>query len=344
MVDELDRRSLLVSEVRLFATRHSEGECLPFKGELQKVKMIDPGVAAERFAGLDLVLSSAGSGPIREFAPIAVEAGAVVIDNSSAYRMSEGVPLVVPEVNPEALEGHGGLVANPNCSTIGMVVPLKPVMDAVGIKRIVVSTYQSASGIGHKGVEELEAAAKDRLGVGTLRPPCSASEEEVPPERFTPDVFPANIGFNLFPLIDRMEDGCHVREEIKMVNETRKILGVPKLPVSATTVRVPVFVGHALALWVETYRHFSRDECIAALRDAPGVLVFDEMAGDATPTPLDVEGDEMVRVGRVREDPCNENCIMMWAVGNNLRKGAATNAVQIAEEMHKRGLLPSRAR
>jgi aspartate-semialdehyde dehydrogenase len=339
MIEELATRKLLFSDVRPFATRRSQDELLSFGGEILKVQTIDPASAADSFAGLNLVLSSAGKGPIKELAPIAVEAGAVVIDNSSAFRMDEKVPLVVPEVNPEALEGHSGIVANPNCSTIQMVVVLKPIFEAVGIKRVVVSTYQSASGIGHKGVEELEAAAMDKLGVGTLKPPCSVGEEETAAAGFEPVVFPANIGFNLFPLIDRMEEGCHVREEIKMVNETRKILGAPDLPVSATTVRVPVFVGHALALWIETEKKLSRDECIDVMRDAPGVVAFDEMAGEATPTPLDVEEDEMVRVGRMREDPCNENCIMLWAVGNNLRKGAATNTVQIAEEMAKRGLL-----
>jgi len=339
MAEELEKRSLLVSAVRLFATRRSQGECLPFRGEILKVQGIDQANAAESFAGLNLILSSAGSGPSKELSPIAVKAGAVVIDNSSAFRMDDGVPLVVPEVNPEALEAHSGIIANPNCSTIQMVVVLKPIADAVGLKRVVVSTYQSASGIGHKGVEELEAATRDKLGEATLRPPCSSGEEDIVGGPFQPEVFPAHIGFNLFPLIDRMEDGCHVREEIKMVQETRKILGHADLPVSATTVRVPVRTGHGLALWLETERHISRDECLEALRAAPGILVFDEMAGEATPTPDDVLDDELVRVGRVREDPCNKNCVLLWAVGNNLRKGAATNTVQIAEEMVRRGLI-----
>lgn len=342
MIDELEKRVFPVSELRLFATRRSQGEHLPFLGELLQVQGVDPAAAPERFAGLDLILSSAGSGPSREFSPIAVEAGAIVIDNSSAFRMDDGVPLVVPEVNPDALDAHSGIIANPNCSTIQMVVVLKPILDAVGLKRVVVSTYQSVSGIGHKGVEELEAATRDRLGEGSLHPPCSSGEEDAGPRRFQPEVFPANIGFNLFPLIDRMEEGCHVREEIKMVQETRKILGYTDLPVSATTVRVPVRVGHSLAIWLETARSMSRGECIEALREAPGLLVFDEMNGDSTPTPDDVADDELVRVGRVREDPCNANCLMLWAVGNNLRKGAATNTVQIAEAMHSRGLLRPR--
>jgi aspartate-semialdehyde dehydrogenase len=324
MIEELETRNFPVSKLRLFATQRSQGQSVGFKGKAVEVEAIDAASARGLFAGIQILLSSAGSGPSKELSPIAVAAGAAVVDNSSAFRMDEGVPLVVPEINPEALDGHSGIIANPNCSTIQMVVALKPIMDAAGLKRVVVSTYQSVSGIGHKGVEELEKATRARQDQ----------------KSFDPRVFPANIGFNLFPLIDRMEDGCHCREEIKMVNETRKILGFPKLPVSATTVRVPVFVGHALALWVETGKHISRSKCLAALRGAPGIVVYDEMAGEATPTPLDVEGDELVRVGRVREDPCNKNCIMLWAVGNNLRKGAATNTVQIAEELVRRGLLP----
>jgi aspartate-semialdehyde dehydrogenase len=324
MIEELEARDFPVSKLRLFATRRSQGQSVGFKEKAVEVEAIDAACARELFAGIQILLSSAGSGPSKELSPIAVAAGAAVVDNSSAFRMDENVPLVVPEINPEALDGHSGIIANPNCSTIQMVVALKPIMNAAGLKRVVVSTYQSVSGIGHKGVEELEKATRARQDQ----------------KSFDPQVFPANIGFNLFPLIDRMEDGCHCREEMKMVNETRKILDVPKLPVSATTVRVPVFVGHALALWVETGKHISRSKCLAALRGAPGVVVYDEMAGEATPTPLDVEGDELVRIGRVREDPCNKNCIMLWAVGNNLRKGAATNTVQIAEELVRRGLLP----
>lgn len=326
MIEELDRRSFPVSELRLFATHRSQGERLRFKGRHVEVQGVDAASAAERFSGLDLILSSAGSGPSAEFSPIAVAAGAVVVDNSSAFRMDEDVPLVVPEVNPGALSGHKGLIANPNCSTIQMVVVLKPIMDALGLKRVVVSTYQAASGIGQKGVEELLAAAKARLEG----------------ESFEPEVFPADIGFNLFPLIDRMEKGCHCKEELKMVYETKKILDAPDLPVSATAVRVPVFVGHAIALWLETERSATRDECLEILRGGPGIVTFDEMKGEATPTPADVEDDTRVRVGRVREDPCNPGCVMLWAVANNLRKGAATNAVQIAEELHSRGLLGAR--
>jgi aspartate-semialdehyde dehydrogenase len=323
MIDELENRLFPVSKLRLFATQRSQGQSVPFKGEAVQVEAIDAAGAADSFAGLQVLLSSAGSGPSKELSPIAVKAGAVVVDNSSAFRMDEGVPLVVPEINPQALDGHSGIIANPNCSTIQMVMALKPIMDAAGLKRVVVSTYQSVSGIGHKGVEELEKATRAR-------------QES---KAFKPQVFPANIGFNLFPLIDRLEDGCHCREEIKMVQETRKILGRAGLPVSATTVRVPVPTGHSLALWMETERRMSRDQCISALREAPGLLVFDEMKGDATPTPDCVIDDEIIRVGRVREDPSNRNCIMLWAVGNNLRKGAATNTVQIAEELTRRGLI-----
>ncbi len=323
MIAELEGRGFPVSELRLLATSRSQGERLQFKGRPIEVQAVEARTAAERFSGLDLILSSAGSGPSAQFSPIAVAAGAVVVDNSSAFRMEEGVPLVVPEVNPGALAGHNGLIANPNCSTIQMVVVLKPIMDALGLRRVVVSTYQAASGIGQKGVEELRAAAKARLEDGA----------------FKPKVFPADIGFNLFPLIDRMEGGCHCKEELKMVYETKKILDAPDLPVSATTVRVPVFVGHALALWLETERGATRNECLEILREGPGIVTFDELSGEATPTPADVEDDARVWVGRVREDPCNAGCVMLWAVANNLRKGAATNAVQIAEELHSQRLI-----
>lgn len=358
MVEELGSRGFPVSELRLFATERSRGEKLPFRGEGVAVQGIDAARAAGLFSGLDLVLSSAGSGPIKDLAPAAVRAGAVVVDNSSAFRMDDGVPLVVPEVNPGALEAHLGIIANPNCSTIQMVVVLKPILDAAGLKRVVVSTYQSASGIGQKGVRELEEAARTRLAlrasgpVGTPAEGASSGRAQARGETapgtgpvaggFQPKVFPADIGFNLFPLIDRMEEGCHCREELKMVNETRKILDAPGLPVSATTVRVPVFVGHGLALWLETERKLSRSRCLDVLRKEAAIMVFDEMSGDATPTPADVEGDEKVRVGRVREDPCNQSCVMLWAVANNLRKGAATNAVQIAEELHRRALIRRR--
>jgi aspartate-semialdehyde dehydrogenase len=371
MIAELESRDFPVSELRLFATERSRGENLPFRGAAVAVQGVDPDGAPGLFSGLDLVLSSAGSGPIADLAPIAVRAGGVVVDNSSAFRMDDGVPLVVPEVNPGALAGHRGIIANPNCSTIQMVVVLKPLMDAAGLKRVVVSTYQSASGIGEKGVRELEEAARRRLDAmeagragerrgaggsaqarargaasagadpGAEPPPSDVDQRGADPRAAEgrSRAFPADIGFNLFPLIDRMEEGCHCREELKMVGETRKILDAPELPVSATTVRVPVFIGHGLALWLETERALSRGECLEVLRGRPEILVFDEMAGDATPTPLDVEEDEKVRVGRVREDPCNSGCVMLWAVANNLRKGAATNAVQIAEELHARGLI-----
>ncbi len=326
MAVELEKRDFPVSELRCFATGRSQGETLKFKDESIRVRAVTPSSAGKSFSGLDLLFASAGSGASLDLSPEAVRAGAVVVDNSSAFRMDDGVPLVVPEVNAGDLAGHKGIVANPNCSTIQMVVALKPIREAAGLKRVVASTYQSVSGIGHKGVEELRSAARARLG----------SEE------FVPEVFPADIGFNLFPLIDRMEEGCHCKEEIKMVNETRKILGAPELPVSATTVRVPVFVGHAIALWVETREKLSRAGCIDALRGKLHIVVFDEMAGEATPTPADVADDDRVLIGRVREDSANKNCLMLWVVANNLRKGAATNAVQIAEELHARGLLAPR--
>jgi aspartate-semialdehyde dehydrogenase len=437
MLRQLELREFPVSDLRLFATPRSNGQELSFKGEKVSVRGIDvgpaasdeetgelldrgrtgshgdPGAAIEgRFAGLDLVLLSAGGSVSKLLSPAAAKAGAVAIDNSSAFRMDHHVPLVVPEVNPGALEGHRGIVANPNCSTIQMVVALKPIMDAVGLNRVVVATYQSASGAGQKGSDELEKAARGKLiamvppgfpaGRETLgmrrsgspapngftkpdseQPPDSGFEtqsrkghgalsanggaSDPSPRRASglnglsdkaqsdakgspsasapePAVFPRDIGFNLFPLIDRMEDGCHCREEIKMVRESRKILNEPDLAVSVTTVRVPVFVGHALAMWIETRDGLGREECLEVLRSAPGLVVLDEMSGEATPTPNDVADDDRVWIGRVREDPCGERCLMLWVVANNLRKGAATNAVQIAEELASRGLLEGRSR
>jgi len=437
MLRRLDLRAFPVSELRLFATPHSQGQELSFKGKRVPVRGIDTGPGAsdemtgelsdrertgshgdrgaaieEQFTGLDLVLLSAGGSASKLLSPAAAKAGAVAVDNSSAFRMDHNVPLVVPEVNPAALEGHSGIIANPNCSTIQMVVALKPIMDAVGLNRVVVATYQSASGAGQKGSDELEKTARVRLGAmatqrspgrresfetqgsggparedltkpASEQPADSESETQsrqgpgaptangglsAPPSRQAsgfnrlsdnaeagepsshpasasePGVFPRDIGFNLFPLIDRMEEGCHCREEIKMVRESRKILNEPDLAVSVTTVRVPVFVGHALAMWIETRDGLGREECLEVLRAAPGLVVFDEMRGEATPTPHDVADDDRVWVGRVREDPCSERCLMLWVVANNLRKGAATNAVQIAEGLASRGLLGGKPR
>jgi aspartate-semialdehyde dehydrogenase len=345
MAHQLELRALPVSELRLFASRRSHGRLLPFAGKEISVRGMeisadtDAAALAEQFAGLNIVLLSAGGTVSKTVSPAAAEAGAVAIDNSSAFRMEDDVPLVVPEVNPRAVEGHKGIIANPNCSTIQMVVALKPIMDAAGLKRVVVSTYQSASGIGEKGSTELEHAAAAALRSGRGTSHARRDDPKAPADTFRPLVFPKDIGFNLFPLIDRMEEGCHCREELKMVFESRKILEAPDLPVSATSVRVPVFVGHSLSLWLETETKLGREECLEALRSAPGLVVFDEMRGEPTPTPRDVAEEDRVWIGRVREDPCNERCLMLWAVANNLRKGAATNAVQIAEELVSRGLL-----
>ncbi|MCW5784217.1 MAG: aspartate-semialdehyde dehydrogenase, partial [Nitrospirales bacterium] len=247
----------------------------------------------------------------------AVKAGAVVVDNSSAWRMDPTVPLVVPEVNVHALSGHQGLIANPNCSTIQMVVALKPLHDAVQIKRIIVTTFQSVSGTGKDAMEELIDQSRQLLSFG---------EAKV-------SVYPHQIAFNCLPHIDDFLPNGYTKEEMKMVNETRKILGESSLPITATTVRVPVFICHAESVNIETEQKLSANDARALLSAAPGVQVYDDPSRNLYPLPIDVVGTDAVFVGRVREDESVANGLNLWIVADNLRKGAALNAVQIAEEL-----------
>ncbi|TFG65445.1 MAG: aspartate-semialdehyde dehydrogenase [Nitrospirales bacterium] len=274
---------------------------------------------SDSFKGVDLALFSAGASVSTEFGPIAVKAGAIVVDNSSAWRMDPNVPLVVPEVNALALDKHQGLIANPNCSTIQMVVALKPLHDAVRIKRIVVTTFQSVSGTGKEAMEELAEQSRKLLGLG---------------EAYA-EVYPHQIAFNCLPHIDEFLPSGYTKEEMKMVHETQKIFGDSSIQVTATTVRVPVFVCHAESVNIETERKLSANEARALLSVAPGVKVYDDPTRNIYPLPIDVVGTDDVYVGRVREDESIPNGLNLWIVADNLRKGAALNAVQIAEVLFR---------
>ena len=329
MLRVLEQRRFPIRHLVALASSRSEGRRVSFNGSPCHVQVL----ASKVFEGVDVALFSAGASRSLEFAPEAVKRGALVVDNSSAFRMAPDVPLVVPEVNPEALKGHRGLIANPNCSTIIMLVPLAPLHRAATLSRIIVSTYQSVSGAGAKAMWQLLQETKQALrgfrvqGSGfrgeALRKPRSPNPE--------PRTLPAQIAFNVIPQVDVfLEDGS-TKEETKMVDETRKILGAPRLPVSATCVRVPVFVAHSEAIWIQTRQPLSPDQARALLRRAPGVRVVDDPAHGRSPMPLDAGGGDEVLVGRLRRDPAVEHGLVLWVSGDNLRKGAATNAVQIAE-------------
>ena len=313
MVQVLEERDFPVGELVPLASARSEGNEVMFRGQTLPVKVLEH----NSFEGVDVALFSAGAGVSKEFGPMAVKAGAVVVDNSSAWRMDPNVPLVVPEVNIHALSGHQGLIANPNCSTIQMVVALKPLHDAVQIKRIIVTTFQSVSGTGKDAMEELIDQSRQLLSFG---------EAKV-------SVYPHQIAFNCLPHIDDFLPNGYTKEEMKMVNETRKILGESSLPITATTVRVPVFICHAESVNIETEQKLSANDARALLSAAPGVQVYDDPSRNLYPLPIDVVGTDAVFVGRVREDESVTHGLNLWIVADNLRKGAALNAVQIAEEL-----------
>lgn len=272
-------------------------------------------LTSDSLEDIDIALFSAGGSISQKYAPVAAEAGATVIDNSSAWRMHDEVPLVVPEVNPHALTPNNGIIANPNCSTIQMVVPLRPLHEAAGLKRLVVSTYQAVSGKGKNAVEEM-ISQTEQLSVGGL---------------VTPQEFPHQIAFNALPHIDVFLEDGYTKEEQKMVNETRKIMEIPGLPVSATCVRVAVRTGHCVSLNAEFEASITPSQARRALSGFPGIVVMDDPAKDSYPTPVFAEGRDEVFVGRIRKDPSVENGLNLWIVSDNLRKGAALNTVQIAE-------------
>lgn len=319
MLKLLEERNFPVDSLRALASGRSAGSTVTFRGEEIEVEEL----TTESFEGVQIALFSAGGDRSREFAPAAVAAGAVVIDNSSAFRMEASVPLVVPEVNPEDVKWHEGIIANPNCSTIQMVVALKPIYDAVGIDRIIVTTFQSVSGTGNKAIAELFSQSEAVLESGDV---------EV-------NVHPHRIAFNVLPQIENFHEDGYTNEEVKMANETRKIFGDPQIGVSATCVRVPVYNAHSEAVNIQTTRHVSVEEVRRLLLSAPGVTLLDNPDAGEYPMPLLAEGLDDVFVGRIRVDESAENSLNLWVVSDNLRKGAATNAIQIAELLASGGLL-----
>ncbi len=307
----LEERKLPVSEYFLFASARSAGKQLPFMGKTYTVRELTDDAFQD--LGIDIALFSAGGETSRHFAPIVAASGAVVIDNSSCWRMDPDVPLVVPEVNPDAIPGYKnkGIIANPNCSTIQAMVVLKPLADAYGLKRVVYSTYQAVSGAGQKGYMDLVNGLKGEA----------------------PQKFPHPIAGNCLPHIDVFLDTGYTKEEQKMIDETRKILSLPELRVTATTVRVPVYHGHSESINVEFVRPFELDELRAVLEKAPGLIVRDDPKHNVYPMAIEAADTDPVYVGRIRRDFSVDSGVNLWCVADNIRKGAATNAVQIAEEL-----------
>jgi aspartate-semialdehyde dehydrogenase len=319
MIATLERRRFPVKELRPLDVAEMAGTSVTFGG--RSFPCLEATQA--NFAGIDLALFSAGGEASLDLAPKAVRQGVVVIDNSSAWRMDPACPLVVPEVNPHDLAWHKGIVANPNCSTIQMVVVLKPLHDRARITRVVVSTYQAAAGAGKSGLDELTTQSRELLDRGACSPPTT---------------FQHQLAFNLIPQIDVFQEGGYTKEEWKMVHETVKIMGDPGIRVTATTVRVPVSIGHSESVNIETERKLTADQARAILSGAPGIVVVDDPAARAYPMPALAAGTDAVFVGRIREDNSLDRGLNLWIVSDNVRKGAALNAVQIAERLVADGL------
>jgi aspartate-semialdehyde dehydrogenase len=321
LLEVLASRRFPTAEVRPLASSRSAGSKVEFGGEeLEVLELTD-----ESIQGLDLILSSAGGKVSSAWAPKWIEAGAVVVDNTSYWRMHEDVPLVVAGVNDDAAEGHNGLVANPNCTTMQLMAALKPILDAAGIERLIVSTYQSVSGTGRNAIAELR----------------EQSEYVLQGKPVEPKVYPHQVAFNVLPQVETFNDGDdYTTEERKVMAETRKILGLSEaVGISATCARVPVVTGHSESVNVQTERDLSPEECRELLSRADGLVVLDDPGAGIYPLPIAAAGRDEVLVGRIRRDPSHERCLNLWVVGDNLRKGAATNAVQVAELLHQRGLV-----
>jgi aspartate-semialdehyde dehydrogenase len=327
ILEVLAERDFPAREVVPFASERSAGRKVEFKGEELECRPLTP----ESIEGIEIALASAGGKVSAEWAPKLVDAGAVVVDNTSYWRMHDDVPLVVAQVNDDAVEGHSGIVANPNCTTMQMMVALKPILDAVGLERLVVSTYQSVSGTGREAVKELREQSRAILDG----------------KKVEAKVFPHQVAFNILPQVEQFTEGDdYTTEERKVMRETRKILGLPEsVGISATCVRVPVVTGHSESVNVQTEKELSPENCRELLSDASGLVVLDDPGDGIYPLPIAVEGRDEVLVGRIRRDPSHERCLNLWVVGDNLRKGAATNAVQVAELLHERDLVrvPARA-
>jgi aspartate-semialdehyde dehydrogenase len=320
----LEQRNFPMTSILLLASDRSAGKKLFVNHREIEVEETTP----EAFKKIDIALFSAGAEVSRYFSPIAAQSGVVVVDNSSAFRMTPAIPLVVPEVNPEDIKWHKGIIANPNCSTIQMVVALYPLHKVNPIKRIIVDTYQAVSGTGSAAVEELTTQAKQVLEGQTA----------------IPHVYPHQIAFNILPEIDVFLDNGYTKEEWKVVEETRKIMHADAIAISATCVRVPVFTGHSMAIHIEFSKPMSPDEAQRILAQAPGIKLLDDPTISLYPQPWSAAGTDEVFVGRIHRDASHPNGLVMWVVADNLRKGAALNAVQIAEEMVKRGWLDQRGK
>ncbi|HWI51452.1 MAG TPA: aspartate-semialdehyde dehydrogenase [Symbiobacteriaceae bacterium] len=318
----LEDRNFPVGTLRPLASARSAGSAILFRGERVTVEEATP----DSFGGMDIVFFAATGSLSKELAPAAAQAGAIVIDKSSTWRMDPEVPLVVPEINPEDLRKHKGIIASPNCTTIGLIMALKPLHDLAPLTRVVVTTMQAVSGTGKEAIEELESQAKTWA--------TGAAEGELPHE-----IYKRQIAFNVLPYAESFTENGYSTEELKLSAETRKIMGLPELPVTMTCTRVPVFIGHSESVLVSTERHVTPAEAREAIARFPGVRVVDDPANFVFPTAIDVAGTDDTLVGRIRADLTDPNGLWLWVVSDNLRKGAATNAVQIAEKLVEMGLV-----
>ena len=310
----LKERNFPVEKLYLYASARSAGKAVNFVGkDYTVIELKDENIKDD----IDVALFSAGGNISKEYAPKFKAKGAIVVDNSSAWRMEKDIPLVVPEANPEALDGHNGIIANPNCSTIQVMPVLKVLADKYGLKRVIYSTYQAVAGSGQKGIDDLEANLKGEPSKN----------------------YPHQIAFNLLPHIDSFLDNGYTKEEMKMVEETRKILGLPDLKVTATCVRVPVKMGHAVSVNVELEKSFDLKDVFKAFEEKEGVVVKDDVSKNVYPMPIEAEDTDEVYVGRIRRDESVENGLNLWVVADNIRKGAATNTIQIAETLIKKGVI-----
>lgn len=310
----LKERSFPIEKLYLYASARSAGKTVKFDGkDYTIIELKNENIRED----IDIALFSAGGGVSLEFAPKFKAKGAVVVDNSSAWRMEKDIPLVVPEANPEALDGHNGIIANCNCSTIQVIPVLKVLQDKYGLKRVIFSTYQAVAGSGQKGIDDLEANLKGEPSKG----------------------YPHQIAFNLIPHIDTFLDNGYTKEEMKMVQETRKILNLPDLKVTATCVRVPVKMGHAVSINVELENSFDLKDIVKAFEEKEGLIVRDNVSENVYPMPIEAAGTDEIYVGRIRRDESVENGLNLWVVADNIRKGAATNTVQIAETLIKKGVI-----
>lgn len=329
MIQMLEETSLPLGEVKLLASKRSTGKQLQFKDQTIAVEELVP----ESFEGIDLALFSAGGSVSAKFAPEAVKRGAIVVDNTSHFRMDPEVPLVVPEVNPEALRQHKGIIANPNCSTIQMMVALEPIRKNFGLKRVIVSTYQAVSGAGNEAMDELKNQIEDYLA----GKPAAELKAEILPAGSDKKHYP--LAFNALPQIDVFDKDDYTFEEWKMVNETKKIMEDDTIKISATCVRIPVLVGHSESVYVETEKPATAQAIKEAIAQAPGAILEDDPTEQLYPQALNSVGKKETFVGRIRKDLDVETGVHLWVVSDNLLKGAAWNSVQIAEKMHAMGLL-----